>query len=685
MRFGGPRAPRDALAFSQASPRRSIRDGNLVHSNHPMADPLSHPAAPTPAAPTPAAPHSSHGPPATMDTRYLLTLALSALGVVYGDIGTSPLYALRESFMPGHGAVPTPQSVLGILSLVVWSLVLVISIKYVVFILRADNRGEGGILALTSLITPAHALRRGRWGLIILGLFGTSLLYGDGMITPAISVLSAVEGLEIVTPRFTPFVVPITIAILAALFLIQRHGTAGIGRIFGPVMVVWFVTLTLLGVPHIVREPHVLAAVSPTFAVRFFLDHGWHAFLVLGSVFLVVTGGEALYADMGHFGRRPIRVAWFALVLPALLVNYMGQGALLLRDPSASAHPFYHMVPEWALLPIVVLATLATVIASQALISGAFSLTLQAVQLGYSPRVQIEHTSSREMGQIYIPAVNWALMICCIALVLGFRSSSHLAAAYGVAVTTTMAITTLLFYFVARERWHWKREVALVVAGGFLLVDVAFMGANLLKIPHGGWVPLVIGAVVFTLLATWKKGRQILNERLREGSLPRADFITSITARPPHRVPGTAVFMYGDSRGTPPALLHNLKHNKVLHEQVVFLAVITNEVPYVPGERRTTVDALGHGFWHIRLNYGFMEDVDVPAALKAIGHPELPFKPLETTYFLGRETLIPAKRPGMAIWREHLFSVMSRNARPATRYFRLPPNRVVELGAQVEL
>jgi KUP system potassium uptake protein len=668
-----------------------------------MADPLPQSAAPDAAAPrgaydttahavtsanppaTPNGSHPPHGSTTTVDRRYLLTLSLAALGVVYGDIGTSPLYAIRESFLPEHGVAVGREAVLGVLSLIIWSLILVISVKYLVFILRADNRGEGGILALTSLITPAHALRRGRWGLIILGLFGTALLYGDGMITPAISVLSAVEGLGVVTPRFEPFIIPLTIGILAALFLVQSRGTAGIGRLFGPVTLLWFVTLIVLGIPHVVREPGVLAAFVPTHAVRFFGDHGWHGFLVLGSVFLVVTGGEALYADMGHFGRRPIRLAWFVLVLPALLVNYLGQGALLIRDPSAVEHPFYRMAPTWALVPVLVIATSATVIASQALISGAFSLTLQAVQLGYSPRVQVDHTSSREMGQIYIPAVNWGLMVCCIGLVLGFRSSTNLAAAYGVAVTTTMAITTLLFYFVAHDRWQWPNWVALMVAGGFLVIDLAFWGANLLKIPHGGWVPLVIGAVVFTLLSTWKKGRQILNDRLKDVSLPRADFIASITAHPPHRVPGTAVFMYGDSRRTPPALLHNLKHNKVLHEQVVFLAVITNEVPYVPEERRAVVESLGRGFWHIRLNYGFMEDVDVPAALRAIGHPELPFKPLETTYFLGRETLIASKRRGMAIWRERLFAVMSRNARPATRYFRLPPNRVVELGAQVEL
>jgi KUP system potassium uptake protein len=636
-----------------------------------------------PAPPTPAHPPATHDHP--QDRRYLLLLSLAALGIVYGDIGTSPLYSIKESFLPAHGVAPTAANVLGVLSLVIWSLVLVISVKYLVFILRADNRGEGGILVLTSLITPTHALRRGRWGLIILGLFGTALLYGDGMITPAISVLSAVEGLEVLTPAFAPYVVPITVAIIATLFFFQNRGTATVGRIFGPVMVLWFTTLALLGVSQIVREPGVFAAVFPTHALRFFLDNGWHGFVVLGSVFLVVTGGEALYADMGHFGRKPIQLAWFGLVLPALLLNYLGQGALLIREPGAVTNPFYRMAPEWALLPVVIIATLATVIASQALISGAFSLTLQAVQLGYSPRVQIEHTSARERGQIYIPSVNWALMASCIALVLGFRTSTNLAAAYGVAVTTTMAITTLLFYFVARERWGWGAAKAGAVAGGFLLIDLAFWGANLLKIPHGGWVPLVIGAVVFTLLTTWKTGRQVLAERMRDRSLPRDSFVESLLAHPPHRVPGTSVFMYGSATGTPPALLHNLKHNKVLHERVVFLAIRTEEVPTVDPTERTTVADLGHGLWQVTLRYGFMEDADVPAALQAIGHPELHFRPMETTYFLGRETLIATKRRGMALWRERLFALMSRNARPATAFFRLPPNRVVELGAQVEL
>jgi KUP system potassium uptake protein len=658
--------------------------------SRPQEEGPGEPAAGTPSLPprpTPAGPDGAghvHGT-RPHDPRYVATLALTALGIVYGDIGTSPLYAIREAFLEEHGVAVAPAAVLGVLSLIFWSLILVITVKYLVFILRADNRGEGGILALTSLITPAHALRRGRWGLIILGLFGTSLLYGDGMITPAISVLSAVEGLEVVTPRLEPYVIPITIAILAGLFLIQRHGTAGVGRIFGPVTLLWFATLAVLGVAQIVREPAVLQAALPHHAARFFADHGWNGFLVLGSVFLVVTGGEALYADMGHFGRRPIRLAWFTVVLPALLLNYFGQGALLIRDPAAIENPFYHMAPAWALLPVVGIATVATVIASQALISGAFSLTLQAVQLGYSPRVEIEHTSARERGQIYIPSVNWALMVSCIGLVLGFRSSSNLAAAYGVAVTTTMAITTLLFYFVARERWGWSAWRAGLLTAGFLVIDLGFWGANLLKIPHGGWFPLVVGAVVFTLLTTWKRGRLVLSKRMRDRTLPLDSFLESLLPHPPHRVPGTAVFMYGSASGTPPALLHNLKHNKVLHERVVFLTIRTEEVPMVPAEERARVEALGHALWQVVLRYGFMEDVDIPAALRAVERDGLSFPPMDTTYFLGRETLIATKRPGMALWREHLFSLMSRNARPATSFFRLPPNRVVELGAQVEL
>ncbi|HEX8362314.1 MAG TPA: potassium transporter Kup [Longimicrobium sp.] len=617
---------------------------------------------------------------------YLALLSLTALGVVYGDIGTSPLYAVRESFHHAHGIQPTPGNVLGVLSLIIWALVLVISIKYAVFVLRADNRGEGGILALTSLVTPVGAARKSpRRVLIALGLFGTALLYGDGMITPVISVLSAVEGLEVATPVFEPYVVPITIAILVAIFLIQRRGTERVGKLFGPVTLLWFVAIAALGVMHIVREPSVFGAVNPLHAARFFAANGYSGFLVLGSVFLVVTGGEALYADMGHFGRKPIRMAWYFVALPALLLNYFGQGALLIRDPAAVENPFFRMVPPWALYPMVVLGTAAAVIASQALITGAYSLTMQAVQLGYIPRVQILHTSGRERGQIYIPSVNWLLMIACIGLTLGFQRSTHVAAAYGVAVTTTMVVTTLLLSVVARERWKWPRWWGLLFTGFFLAVDLAFWGANIVKIPQGGWFPLVIGAAIFALFSTWKTGRRILAERMQQGTLPLGMFLDDVGRNGVARVPGTAVFMYGNRDGTPPALLHSLKHYRVLHEKVVLLSVETQEVPQVPDAERVSVETLGHGFFRIVLAYGFMEDPCVPDALALVKADGLSLRPAETTFFLGRETLIPSKKPGMALWREHLFTVMSRNARTATSFFGLPPNRVVELGTQVEL
>jgi KUP system potassium uptake protein len=618
--------------------------------------------------------------------RYLLVLSLAAFGVVYGDIGTSPIYAIRESFLKEHGVAPIPANVLGVLSLIFWSLILVISIKYLIFIMRADNRGEGGILALTSLVTPVGALRGGRWILISLGLFATALLYGDGMITPAISVLSAVEGLGVATPFFDPYILPITIAILVGLFAFQSRGTAGVGKVFGPITLTWFATLAVLGVSHIVDQPQVLLAVSPHHAVRFFLDNGWNSFLVLGSVFLVVTGGEALYADMGHFGRKPIRLDWFIVVLPCLLLNYFGQGALIIGRPETVENPFFLMAPGWALYPLVLITTAATIIASQALISGSYSLTMQAVQLGYAPRVGIEHTSTQEIGQIYIPAINWALMLACIGLVLGFRTSSNIAAAYGVAVTTTMVVTSILFFVLAREKWKWSLPVAILVGGLFLVVDLAFWGANLLKIPNGGWFPLVVGCVVFTLLTTWKRGRQILARRMRTGTLPRELFLQDITARPPVRVDGTAVYLYSNSQGTPPALLHNLKHNKVLHDRVVFLSIETEEVPFVEPAARVTIERLANGVYQIILHYGFMEDADVPKALSGITHEGLEFRPMETTYFLGRETLIASKQvKGMAVWRERLFGLMTRNARSAASFFHLPPNRVVELGTQVEL
>ncbi|AMV70940.1 potassium transporter Kup [Desulfuromonas carbonis] len=618
--------------------------------------------------------------------RYLLTLALTATGVVYGDIGTSPLYAIRECFGEHNLLQVTPANILGVLSLIFWSLVLVISLKYLVFILRADNHGEGGILALTALVAPLQAQAKGgRLLLILLGLFGAALLYGDGMITPAISVLSAVEGLGVATPLFDPYIIPLTVAILVGLFWFQHKGTAGVGAIFGPITLVWFVVLSALGIHQILRQPGVIKAVNPWYGLEFFLQNGGLGFLVLGSVFLVVTGGEALYADMGHFGTRPIRLAWFAVALPALLLNYFGQGALLIRQPELVINPFYHMAPDWALYPLVVMATLATVIASQAVISGAFSLTRQAIQLGYSPRLDIEHTSAREMGQIYLPTVNWALMAACICLVLGFRSSSHLAAAYGVAVTTTMVITTLLFYFVAVHRWHWPVLLAAVLSAGFLVFDLAFFGANMLKIAHGGWFPILVAALVFTAMTTWKRGRRLLMQRLRGTTTTLESFLANLDAAAPTRVPGTAVFMNGDPERTPSALLHNLKHNRVLHERVLILSAITEEIPHVPRRERTSTERLGAGIYRIILHYGFMENPDVPRALSRIALDGWEFDPAQATYFLGRETLISTSRPGMARWREHLFIFMSRNARNSTFFFGLPPNQVVELGAQLEI
>ncbi|HUP88998.1 MAG TPA: potassium transporter Kup [Longimicrobiales bacterium] len=621
--------------------------------------------------------------------RYFFVLALGALGIVYGDIGTSPLYALKECFGPHYGLTTTPENVLGILSLVFWALIVVISFKYIMFVMRADNRGEGGILALTALISPrSQRSSMRRMVLLMLGLFGASLLYGDGMITPAISVLSAVEGLSEVTPVFTPYVVPITVAILIVLFLFQKRGTAGVGAIFGPVMVLWFFVIAILGVVQIVREPSVLAAISPHHAVLFFMHRGWHGFLVLGSVFLVMTGGEALYADMGHFGRRPIRFAWFTFVLPALLLNYFGQGAHMLQQPGGklTTHPFFGMAPHWALLPLVILATVATVIASQAVISGAFSLTRQAVQLGYSPRLQIDHTSEKEIGQIYIPSVNWALAIMTIALVLAFRSSTNLAAAYGVAVTTTMVITTILFYVVARERWHWSIFHIVPFVVFFLFIDLAFFGANILKLPQGGWVPLVIAGSIFALMDTWKRGRNVLSGQLRERTMPMDLFLSDIANHPERRVAGTAVFMTGTSDGVPPALLHNMKHNKVVHKTVVLLTVITEEFPHVPDEERVQVTELGHGFYRVVVHYGFTQDpsmTDMVAAMKPHG---LSLHPMDTTFYLGRDTLITSKRAtGLPQWRKALFTFMSRNARSATAYFGIPPNRVVELGAQIEI
>jgi len=618
--------------------------------------------------------------------RYLAVLSLAALGIVYGDIGTSPLYALRECFHGPHAIAPLPANILGVLSLIFWSLVIVISIKYLVFVLRADNHGEGGILALTALATPIKPSGRSEHTfLIMLGIFGAALLYGDGIITPAISVLSAMEGLTVATPFLSHFVVPLTIVIIVALFLFQSHGTAKVGKIFGPVMLLWFSALAILGIAQIARHPSVLVAVNPFHAADFFIRNGWHGFLILGAVFLVVTGGEALYADMGHFGTRPIRLVWFTVVLPALLLNYFGQGALLLEDSEAAHNPFYRLAPAWALYPMIVLATSAAVIASQAVISGAFSLTMQAVQLGFSPRLKINHTSTREYGQIYIPAVNWALMIGCIAIVLGFRTSSNLAAAYGVAVTSTMVITTVLFYVVARRVWGWGVFVTGFLALFFLIIDIAFFGANVIKVADGGWFPLLLAWIVFTVLTTWKTGRRILNERIQSESRRLEEFLEEVEKHPPRRVPGTAIFMNGNASRTPPALLHNLEHNKVLHKRVLFLTVKTKLLPFVPAEERVETESLGNGFYRLKVYYGFMEDPDIPKVLEHIHTPGLSYDRADTTYFLGRETIIPAKHPGMAIWREKLFSVIAHNATSATAYFCLPPDRVVEMGEQIEI
>jgi KUP system potassium uptake protein len=618
---------------------------------------------------------------------HLLFLSLAALGIVFGDIGTSPLYALRVCFGPDYTVETTPQNVLGTLSLVFWALILIISVKYLVFILRADNHGEGGILALMALARPAlagSAHRRGKI-LVTLGLFGAALLYGDGIITPAISVLSAVEGLEVTHLHLTPLVIPITVALLVGLFLLQRRGTTGVGVLFGPVMLIWFITLALLGIRGLWLEPSALAAVNPYHALSFFVDNRVHGFLMLGAIFLAVTGGEALYADMGHFGRGPIRFTWFSLVLPSLLLNYFGQGALLIRDPSAERNPFFLLAPTWAALPLVFLATIATIIASQAVISGSFSLTRQAVQLGFSPRLLIRHTSSEEIGQIYVPAINWALMLATIALVLGFRSSQNLAAAYGVAVTTTMVITTLLFYVVAHEQWGWRPWVAGPAAAGFLVVDLSFFGANIIKVEHGGWFPLLVAVFVYTIMATWKRGRSILARRLIEDSLPMELFLEDLKRRPPLRVPGTAVFMTGSPEGVPPALLHNLKHNQILHERVALVTVVTEEIPHVPPKQRLTVTELGCGIYRLVGHYGFMETPNIPKLLAAAAQAKgLQFEIMKTTFFLGRETLVPSGRPEMALWREHLFAFMSRNAQRATTYFDIPVNRVVEIGTQIE-
>jgi KUP system potassium uptake protein len=645
----------------------------------------SHPAAAPPAAHAPhGGAHSGHA------SGNLLALAIGALGVVYGDVGTSPLYTIKECFAPGHGVAPTVDNVLGVLSLIVWSLILVVGVKYVTFILRADNQGEGGVLALLALVTSRSEggepdRLRSRAILVVLGLFGSALLYGDGIITPAISVLSAVEGLEVATTSVRPFVLPITVVILVGLFLMQKRGTAGIGAIFGPATLVWFLSIAAAGLPWVARRPEVLGAINPLHAVRFFAEHGLHGFLLLGSVVLCITGGEALYADMGHFGRRPIRWAWYTVVAPALIINYMGQGALLLeRGEAVRANPFFGLLSGWLVYPMVAVATVATVVASQALISGAFSLTQQAVQLGYCPRVTIIHTSGTAEGQIYIPEVNRILMVACIALVLAFRESSNLAAAYGIALTITMTITSILFFQVT-GRWGWamwKRASLLAI---FLVVDLAFFGANTVKIAKGGWFPLAIASAVFVVMTTWKKGRRTLGRHIIANTLPTELFLNDVRSTQPYRVQGTAVFMTSNPDGAPPVLLHHFKHNKVLHEQVILLSVQTRHVPEVPAEKRIAIKELGEGFWQVTATYGFMESPDVIECLTLCNQLGLPVDPSAASFYLGRETLLTSGRSHMAQWRKVLFAILSRNARPANMFFNIPPNRVVELGTQIEL
>jgi KUP system potassium uptake protein len=632
----------------------------------------------------------------------LAILALGALGVVYGDIGTSPLYAFKECFFGPHSFPVTTGNVLGILSLIFWSLNFVVTFKYLSMVMRADNRGEGGILALLALVRPSGALTRTGRLLITTGLFGSALLYGDGIITPAISVLSAVEGLSVATPALTHWVVPIAFLIILALFAFQRRGTAGVGAVFGPVTGIWFICIAVFGIMGILREPGVLRALDPRYAVDFFAREGLTGITILAAIILVVTGGEALYADMGHFGRKPIRLAWFTLVLPALMLNYFGQGALILNDPGVARNPFYALVPSWALYPMVGIATAAAVVASQALISGAFSLTRQAIQLGYSPRMKIIHTSSSTIGQIYIPSVNTALMLACLGLVVGFRDSGALALTYGVALSGTMTITTILFGIVMWRLWHWSKWKVGIITALFLTVDLAFVSANMLKVPNGGWLPLLVAAGVYLLMSTWKKGRVRLSHLVRENTLPIELFLQDIRRRQPHRVGGTAVFMTSDSDGAPPVLLHHLKHNKVLHQKVMLMSVHTEEIPQVADRERVRCSELGEGFYQVMVHYGFMETPDVPDVLRVLSRADdngkpVPVKLADTTFYLGRETLIAipsskrAKADGgrpegrrMGRWRKKLFILMTRNAQSATAYFGIPPNRVVELGAQIQ-
>ena len=616
----------------------------------------------------------------------MLPLALGAVGVVYGDIGTSPLYTLRTAFTGSYGLSLTPDNVLGVVSVIFWALLIVVTLKYITLIMRADNRGEGGILALTALVSRGiESHDRLRWWLVGLGIFGAAMFYGDGMITPAVTVLGAVEGLRVIAPALHPFIVPTTIVILVVLFAVQRKGTAGLGAVFGPVMVVWFIVLALLGALHIGRNLAVLEALEPIYAFRFIAGNPGTAFVAFGAVVLAVTGTEALYADMGHFGRSPIRRAWVFFVFPALLLNYFGQAALVLGNPAAIENPFYLLAPEWGRVPLLLLATAAAIIASQAVISGAFSLTRAAIQMGYCPRLTIMHTSERAIGQIYIPFINWMLLAAIIALVVGFRNSDNLAGAYGIAVTMAMLIDSILIFVVMRRLWNWPVPVAILIATPLLLIDLTFLASNALKIPEGGWFPLLVGAIVFTLLTTWKRGRSLLMRRLADDAMPLELFIQSIEASPPTRVPGTAVFLTSTQNRVPHALLHNLKHNKVLHERVVFLTIVTRDIPYVGDDERMEITPLGCDFYRFIAFTGFKDDTDIPEILEDAGRRGFPFDMMETSFFVSRETLIPTPGVGMAMWRERLFVSMSKNAVKASDFFHVPTNRVVELGTQLEI
>lgn len=615
---------------------------------------------------------------------YQYFLALAALGVVYGDIGTSPLYALKEAFHPGHHMVAQADTILGLLSLIFWSLMVVISFKYLTFVLRADHKGEGGILALTSLITRPNG---GKWrnALVLLGLFGTALLYGDGMITPAISILSAVEGLGLITPVFKPYIVPITVTILIGLFSIQKKGTGAIGKIFGPITLLWFLVMAVLGVVSIFQSPEVLWAINPIHIIDFFYTNTWHGFVVLGSVFLVVTGGEALYSDLGHFGIKPIKQAWFFVALPCLTLNYFGQGALLLRDPSAITNPFFLLAPAWGLYPLVILATLATTIASQALITGVFSLTMQAVQSDYAPRLKISHTSEDESGQIYVKNMSRLLMVGSIALVIAFKSSSNLAAAYGLAVTSTMVVTTILFYVVAREKWAWSRLTAGSLCALFLIIDLGFWGANLLKIIDGGWFPLLVGIAGFTLMTTWHRGRKILSRRLEEKIVPLNKFLSDLKSSQPHRVEGTAVYMNRGVQFAPYALVHIFEHFKTVHRNLVFLSVVFESVPKVAHSERLEVNELSSNHHQLTLRYGYLEQPNIPRDIQGLKLGDLTLEVDQTCFVIGKQSLYATDLPGMALWREKLFSLVSKNEISATDYFQLPKDRVVEIGMQIAL